>query len=138
MSIDLARQGRRNALRMRHTDRKLIPPAPHLYQVKLPQKGSLDASLLLMLHRGISIEKLCAKTGWSASDAMMQIFQIVKRAKLGLERRNGNLYLVYPEADLGSSHDASTLRDAVQAHRSDAYVQPGTSRNAKVDATLAV
>ena len=138
MSLHLARSGRDKALRMRKANRKLVSPAHHLDEVILPRQGSLDAGVLMMLHRGVSAETLSAKSGWSRSDVMVQIFQVVKRARLGLERRDGMLYLIYPEADLGSSCDARTLREAVQARRADQVRMPFPATNPKAGMTMAV
>lgn len=134
MSLQLARDGRARALALRQADRTLIKPATSLTDVILPKKGSLDAGLLMVLHRGVSVERLMGKSGWSAPEVMAHVFKIVKRARLGLERRGGELYLVYPEAELGSGTAADALRQAVQAHRSENLRPASYGTSSKMDA----
>ena len=80
-------------------------------------KGSLDAGLLMVLHRGVSVERLAGKSGWSPSEVMVQVFRIVKRARLGIERRGGELFLLYPETGMSSSSQGEELREAVKRYR---------------------
>jgi hypothetical protein len=133
LSLQLAKNGRERALSLRQADRKLIAPASRLTDVILPKKGSLDAGLLMVLHRGVSVERLSAKSGWSSAEVMSHVFQIVKRARLGLERRGGELFLVYPEADMGSGNDADQLRQAVQARRAETLRPVPSGRTPKAD-----
>lgn len=134
MTLELARDGRTRALALRNADRKLISPSMSLSDVVLPPKGSLDAGLLMVLHRGVSVERLMGKSGWSSAEVMAHVFKIVKRARLGLERRGGELFLVYPEAELGSGNDAEHLRQAVQAHRADSLRPTPQGQSHKMDA----
>lgn len=136
MTDQFARDGRKKALTLSKADRRLISPGQSLSDVVLPEKGSLDAGVLMMLHRGISVERLSGKSGWSASEVMVQVFAIVKRARLGLERRGGELFLVYPEAGLASANDAEQLREAVQAHRSETKGQPHFATTPKAEAAI--
>jgi hypothetical protein len=138
MTITLARTNRSKALALRNADRLLIAPAQNLNDVVLPQKGSLDAGLLMVLHRGVSVDRLMGKSGWSAAEVMVQVFKVVKRAHLGLERRGGEMYLVYPETRMGSGNDAEKLRQAVQSHRSEHAPRTVFATSPKADATIAL
>jgi hypothetical protein len=117
MTLKLALDGRTRALALRKADRILVKPAAHLTDVVLPVKGSLDAGLLMVLHRGVSVERLAGKSGWSPSEVMVQVFRIVKRARLGIERRGGELFLLYPETGMSSSSQGEELREAVKRYR---------------------
>jgi hypothetical protein len=138
MTVNLAREGRAKALVLRNADRRLVRPGQSLTDVVLPEKGSMDAGILMMLHHGISVERLRGKSGWSVSEAMVQVFAIVKRARLGLERRGGELFLVYPEADIGSGNDAAQLRRAVQSHREGTNTKTLVASTPKAEATISL
>lgn len=138
MTLELARDGRERALTFRNADRKLIAPPQNLNDVVLPEKGSLDAGLLMVLHCGVSVERMMGKSGWSAAEVMVQVYKTVKRAHLGLERRAGELFLIYPEAELGSGADATRLREAVQAHRTEKTQTPHFAVSPKAEVRVAV
>lgn len=97
MNVEMARQGRIRALSLLNSDRLLVRAAQYGDDVVLPPKLSIDSYLLSELHTGLVVEKVMGETGWSSSKVMEQLYKTVKKARLGIERCDGVLHLVYPD-----------------------------------------
>ena len=97
MNVEMARQGRIRALSLLNSDRLLVRAAQHGDDIALPSKLSIDSYLLSELHHGLTLEKIVGETGWSSSKVMEQLYKAAKKARLGIERRNSVLHLVYPD-----------------------------------------
>lgn len=96
MSIEKARQGRLRALKLVNSDRVLVCAARNCDDIVMPSKLSIDAHLLTELHHGVHVKQIMNETGWSSSRVMEQLYKAAKKARLGIERRKGVLYLVHP------------------------------------------
>lgn len=88
---------RKLALNGRNKDRLIFPPVKRAEDLKLPRPGTKRALIVQALADGVTVEELAARLGWSKAVAGSALYVDVKPLGLGVERKDGILWLVMPK-----------------------------------------
>lgn len=118
MNLEHAKSRRLAALEKRECDRLLVAPAHHESDVHLPDEGSVALTIINALSSGLTAEQFATQAGWSRSRTMVNLFKVAKRTGVGIERRDGRLFAVWPDGYDGSDdclQKAFTLRQTSES-----------------------
>ena len=107
MNAELARNRRLEALSKRKADRILVQPRRHASEMDPPEEGTIAAWLIGALIHGVTSREIEDKTGWSRSTATVNLYQVAKRAGVGIRRQSEKLHIILPE---GAERNSSSAR----------------------------
>lgn len=96
MNLEIAKSGRLAALENRYADRLLVSPADMEVDMHMPSEGSPAQYIINALSKGLLPEQFSKETGWSRSRTMVNLFKVAKKTGVGIERRGGKLFAVWP------------------------------------------
>lgn len=117
MNIEHAKARRIAALSQCNSDRLLVSPARHMSDLRLPHDETAAAYLIDALGEGWTIEQFSAKTEWSKSRIMANLYKVAKKTGIGIHRLNDRLHIVWPE---GGNETFVSPEDVVDGHVSGA------------------
>ena len=97
MNIEIAKSRRLAALENRNADRLLVSPAGTQSELDMPTEGSIAQVMITTLSGGMTAEQFALEAGWSRSRTMVNLYKVAKKSGIGIERRDGKLFAVWPE-----------------------------------------
>ena len=97
MNLEHARSRRLAALKHCNSDRLLVSPVHHAAEMRLPDEGTVASAILDELSTGLVAEKFATEAGWSRSRTMVNLFKVAKKTGIGIERRHGTMFVVWPD-----------------------------------------
>ena len=97
MNLQHAKARRLAALSDCKSDRLLVSPVRHKSELCLPQNETAAAYLIDALGEGWTVEQFAAKTEWSKSRIMANLYKVAKKTGVGIHHRNDRLHIVWPE-----------------------------------------
>ncbi|WP_298841199.1 hypothetical protein [uncultured Roseobacter sp.] len=109
MNAELARNRRLEALSKRKADRVLVQPRRYASEMNPPEEGTISAWLIGALIHGVTSQEIEEKTGWSRSTALVNLYQVAKRAGVGIRRQSEKLHIILPEGAERSSSKARVV-----------------------------
>ena len=96
MNLEIAKSGRLAALENRNADRLLVSPTEKEVDMQMPSEGSPAQLIINALSTGLLPEQFGEDAGWSRSRTMVNLYKVAKRTGVGIERRGGKLFAVWP------------------------------------------
>ncbi len=63
----------------------------------MPTDGSVAQLMISALSDGLTVEQFVVETEWSRFRAMVNLFKVAKKTGVGIERRDGKLFAVWPD-----------------------------------------
>ncbi len=97
MNLEQAKSRRLAALEQRNADKLLVSPAHHAAEMCLPDEGTVASVIVSALSKGLTAEQFATEAGWSRSRTMVNLFKVAKKTGVGIERRDGSLFAVWPD-----------------------------------------
>ena len=97
MDLQQAMSRRLTALEHSNSDKILVSPAHHAAEMCLPAEGTVAAVIISALSKGVAAKQFATEAGWSRSLTMVNLFKVAKKTGIGIERRNGTLFAVWPD-----------------------------------------
>ena len=97
MNLEHAKSRRLAALEQRNSDRLLVFPVHHAAEMQLPDEGTIASVIVNALSTGLVAEQFANKAGWSRSRTMVNLFKVAKKTGIGIERRHGTMFAVWPD-----------------------------------------
>ncbi|WP_300033281.1 hypothetical protein [uncultured Roseobacter sp.] len=107
MNAELARNRRLEALSYRKADRVLVKPRRHASELNPPAEGTTAAWLIGALIHGVTVDEIEKRTSWSRSSVFVNLYQVAKRAGIGIRREDNALHIILPE---GAGRNSSAAR----------------------------
>lgn len=111
MSLELAKSRRLAALENRKSDRLLVAPVENKSDLQLPEPETPAADMIDALKKGVTVEELSAQMEWPKAQLMANLYRVAKKTGIGVERRDAQLHIVWPETAHGSADDEDSVVD---------------------------